>query len=516
MIYSTYIATDKNNYQKMEQPLRLHLGCGSQYLEGYINIDFPDKQREIMGVKADLYADITSLNYPSDSVDEIRLHHVFEHFSRVMALSQLIKWHEWLKLGGKLHIETPDIEGSARIILSDLPWLIKAASIRHLAGDQAAQWAYHLDHWCSERFKRTLYRFGFDNIDTVFTQWPHTPYLANVEVIATKSRNFERAALVEIAFEILSESIVNESEDILLSVWKKQLLNQLNESDFLVSEKQPELTLLEVIDKYASSLPLTEIHLFNQRTRDRWVSQKASEIPAGAKVLDVGAGTKPYRQLFRHCEYKSHDFKKYTGEKRDGSVEYGSIDYESDILNIPVPDAYFDVVLCTEVLEHVPDPPSALSEMSRILRPSGLLLLTAPLGSGLHQLPYHYYGGMTPNWYYYWGEHFSLVVKELVPNGGFFRLLAQENVRASSFILQSQTMSQAEKELLIALFSERLPKLLFSLEDDNFVDQFTVGYHVVLQKKSSHSTHNEKLTNRLARLAEIKASYFNLLTGMAS
>ena len=47
------------------------------------------------------------------------------------------------------------------------------------------------------------------------------------------------------------------------------------------------------------------------------------------------------------------------------------IDFVSDLLNIPVPDKSYDVILCTEVIEHVPDPISAINEISRILKSGG-------------------------------------------------------------------------------------------------------------------------------------------------
>jgi predicted SAM-dependent methyltransferase len=147
-------------------PLRLHLGCGEQYFDGYINIDYPPSEHNIMQVKADVFANLLELDFPPASVDEIRLHHVFEHFSRVTALAMLIRWHIWLKFGGRLHIETPDIMGSAKTLLSNAPLKTKMGVVRHLAGDQAAAWAYHIDHWFPERFEHTLQRLGFDLVQT--------------------------------------------------------------------------------------------------------------------------------------------------------------------------------------------------------------------------------------------------------------------------------------------------------------------------------------------------------------
>ena len=88
--------------------LKLHLGCGMNYLEGYINIDLPLDNQTIMRARADVYADIRTLKYAEDSVDEIRTHHLLEHFSRTESLRLLLQWRKWLSPGGLLHVETPD------------------------------------------------------------------------------------------------------------------------------------------------------------------------------------------------------------------------------------------------------------------------------------------------------------------------------------------------------------------------------------------------------------------------
>lgn len=83
-----------------QRELKLHLGCGDNYLAGYLNIDLPPSRQTVVKTKADLYADIRVLDYPEGSVDEIRSHHVFEHFSRQEALKLLANWRRWLKVGG--------------------------------------------------------------------------------------------------------------------------------------------------------------------------------------------------------------------------------------------------------------------------------------------------------------------------------------------------------------------------------------------------------------------------------
>lgn len=98
------------------------------------------------------------------------------------------------------------------------------------------------------------------------------------------------------------------------------------------------------------SLPAS-IFDFNQFERDLWMTKQAATITVGSRILDVGAGSCPYRGLFVHCEYHANDFTGLQPDQLLGS-EYRIIDYASDILSIPVSDASFDVILYTEVLEH--------------------------------------------------------------------------------------------------------------------------------------------------------------------
>jgi len=117
--------------------------------------------------------------------------------------------------------------------------------------------------------------------------------------------------------------------------------------------------LLKVIKKWASSL--------------------------NGKLLDFGCGSKPYRSLFNVEEYIGLDFEK-TGH--DHSNE--EIDVFYDGKTIPFADEYFDSILCSEVVEHLFDLPATLSEMNRVLKKGGKLLITCPFAWGEHEVPYDF------------------------------------------------------------------------------------------------------------------------------
>lgn len=467
------------------RPLRLHLGCGENHLDGYVNIDHPPDQHAVMTPRADIFADIKTLRFPDNCLDEIRLHHVFEHFNRVEALGLLIRWHRWLRVGGVLHIETPDLAGSAKALLSDAPFKQKTAAVRHLAGDQTETWAYHVDHWFPERFHATFVHMGFGEPRLRVETWARPPHLANVTAIGAKSKDLPTTALLNAADELLWLSTVAPSEIPTYEVWKRQLRDFLHYRPVHPAPLASAVSsrCKDILPAPTDSPPLEAIHDFNQRERDRWMSAKAAATPAGAAVLDVGAGTCPYRPLFAHCRYTAHDFKAYEGVKLGGGREYGDIDLVGEITEIPAPDASFDAVICTEVLEHVPDPVGALKEMIRLLLPGGRLLLTAPLGSGLHQEPYHYYGGFTRHFYERFLPELGVEITELRPNGGFFRHLAQECARTSWTFEQHRAFHGDRAEAVRELFHEHLPRYLYAMDEQFMIEAFTVGYFVEGMKK---------------------------------
>jgi len=175
----------------------------------------------------------------------------------------------------------------------------------------------------------------------------------------------------------------------------------------------------------------------NKENRQAWLKNVLSSLPAGYRILDAGAGELRNRELCNHLDYVSQDFCQYDGIGDVGGLHQGKwdtteIDIRSDIINIPQPDASFDVILCSEVLEHIPDPMKAIKEFNRLLRRKGKLILTAPFASLVHFAPYHYYSGFSKYWYEYHLPKIGFTINELVPNGDWFSYFLQELMRLGS------------------------------------------------------------------------------------
>jgi SAM-dependent methyltransferase len=143
---------------------------------------------------------------------------------------------------------------------------------------------------------------------------------------------------------------------------------------------------------------------YHAKRKNSMIIEALESLAPGSSILDIGAGQMPFRKYCTHLKYQSQDFCKYDGEGDGKGIHTvifntDAIDIASDITSIPVPDCCFDAILCTEVLEHVIDPMGALTEMSRILKPGGAIILTVPGTSLLHFSPYHYFTGFKVNYF---------------------------------------------------------------------------------------------------------------------
>ncbi len=202
--------------------LRMHLGCGEQYLDGYVNVDLAAEQHTVqLQQRRDLEENIQDLVLPPGSCREVRSHHVFEHFPRAQALRLLMEWHRWLVEGGTLLLETPDLEHSLKSLLPQQAPALRSKVLRHLFGSQEASWALHLEAYDEARFRHILPALGFEVERVSHAQWQG---LANVSVQARKAP-IDPAQQHAAASSLLDEAMVDRSpsELRLREVWQEQL-----------------------------------------------------------------------------------------------------------------------------------------------------------------------------------------------------------------------------------------------------------------------------------------------------
>ena len=200
--------------------MKLHLGCGERYLKDYVNIDFPQVLHSVQKHSvADRLIDIRNLKYPPKSIEEIRLHHVFEHFPRVTACALLTDWNTWLKDNGVLKIEVPDTE----IMFKNYD----NRAQRHIFGSQEASWATHFAGYTSKNLTSFLAMYGFAIKEIKKNNWKGT---ANIEIVAVKKgkritlKQFEKITRKYLKSFLIDGSC---SERRLLKVWMKNYNDQI-------------------------------------------------------------------------------------------------------------------------------------------------------------------------------------------------------------------------------------------------------------------------------------------------
>lgn len=217
----------------------------------------------------------------------------------------------------------------------------------------------------------------------------------------------------------------------------------------------------------------------NESNRHSWVKEKLSKVKKNSNILDAGCGTQRYRKYCKHLQYFSQDFGQYTGDGTGLQIsdwKYGNLDYIGDIWEINETDKKFDVVLCTEVMEHIPYPNETIKEFSRVIKTGGEIILTAPFASLPHMRPYYYYSGFSIEWYEFILKENGFEVLEITPNGDFFSFLLQENLRGLTL-----TNNVFIKVIyLIATVPTIFLDFLLSKINKNY--QLVFGYHVHAKK----------------------------------
>lgn len=305
------MATTPQLYDPGEESMerRLHVGCGSIYLKGYINLDVsgfhPYERPDLVEVNStsitDYYgrrgepaSDVIEVPPPQETVldcigdmrdlpysgiDKIVCIQAFEHLTRSDADRTLLNWWNCLKLGGIVIISVPDPVATLELLKEDNRG-IRDFAIRHMMGSGTNVYALH--HWAytEANLRSLLTGYGFVDI-----------------------------------------------------------------------ERLPNIHFYPAI-------------ILKARKSDPWDPgrgyQRLPALKQGWKILDVGPGRFPF-----HSATHFLDLKRY--EECPGDIPYTIFDLNSGE-KLPFDDDEFDFVYCSHVLEHLDYPIAALEDIQRVGR----------------------------------------------------------------------------------------------------------------------------------------------------
>ena len=141
------------------------------------------------------------------------------------------------------------------------------------------------------------------------------------------------------------------------------------------------------------------------------------------KILDSGCGSMPYKNIILSNNDKVTN---YIGLDIESGLNYENVyaDFLWDGSIMPFEDSSFDVVISTEVMEHVPDPDSYLMEVKRVLKPGGMFFFTVPFLMSLHEVPNDYYR-YTPFALEMIFKRVGFITITIKPMGGYNAAMAQ-------------------------------------------------------------------------------------------
>ena len=219
---------------------------------------------------------------------------------------------------------------------------------------------------------------------------------------------------------------------------------------------------------------LTRTFLFIvKRLHRRVISDLGKKL--GGTVLDVGCGNQPYRHFIK-CE-------RYVGIDLDAGRKPTVV---ADAQVLPFACDVVDSVLCAEVIEHVQEPEQVIKEIYRVLKPGGVLLLTAPMSWGLHYEPNDYWR-FTPYGLHVLLERHGFTVEEMVRIGGLFSLIGARLVEGVALEgwKKLRFLPRRFRHAVLLVFSIPV-SLVFALMGDLLDRWFqadAIGHAVVASKK---------------------------------
>jgi ubiquinone/menaquinone biosynthesis C-methylase UbiE len=210
----------------------------------------------------------------------------------------------------------------------------------------------------------------------------------------------------------------------------------------------------------------------------KFVERVAASAHPEDVLLDVGAGNCQYKPYFAgKCKYLSQDV---GGKDITHTYTYDQINIRSEVYDIPLPDESVDIILCTQVLEHLKYPARAIKEMHRLLKPGGRLYLSTPQTSDEHMVPYDYFRYTRYSLDFLMQEQ-GFLPPEIHPQGGRFILMGKM-IKDLFPLLTTNSTVQKVIWIVQAPIVVPLLVLLYLLDSLDRKKDFTLNYECIAKK----------------------------------
>ena len=212
---------------------------------------------------------------------------------------------------------------------------------------------------------------------------------------------------------------------------------------------------------------------------DRFYDQQIPKLEAGSLVLDLGGQKFTKRGRF--------DIYRYNLQVICVNISMAKgADIQADAGRLPFAEEQFDVVICSELLEHILDPIAVLQAVQKVLRPKGKLLLSAPFLYRIHADP-NDYGRYTNHYWYQILTQLGYERIQINKQGFFFAVLIDFLRQYSNYIHFPRPFGRILRRL-ISVFLNPIQNWVLRYEqkekvkENRFITSFTTGFSITAIK----------------------------------